>query len=317
MSITRFFLGCPRRWALIFTLLFAGGGALAQTAVPDLDFDVSVTKPTYIQTHPLIVIDEAHNNYHTAEGRYRPLAQLLRNDGYDVELGTSKFEAAGLSHAQVLIVANALGGEDRDAPKPAFTSAECDAVRDWVRGGGSLLLIADHAPFGSAAYDLADRFGVQMGKGFVFDRQNSYGDPTILVFSLENGLLGKHPVTLGRNDTERIKRVVAFTGQSLSVPPGATALMRLSPSAYEAASYAEGKAGNPDASHSLGERAQGIAMEFGKGRAIIVGEAAMFSAQRMSFKSGAPDFRFGMNASGNDDRQFALNALHWLSSELR
>jgi len=36
------------------------------------------------------------------------------------------------------------------ADKPAFTEAECDEVRDWVRDGGSLLLIADHAPIGGA-----------------------------------------------------------------------------------------------------------------------------------------------------------------------
>ncbi len=27
--------------------------------------------------------------------------------------------------------------------------------------------------------------------------------------------------------------------------------------------------------------------------------------------------RFGMNVPGNDDRQFALNALHWLSGLLK
>jgi hypothetical protein len=51
---------------------------------------------------------------------------------------------------------------------------------------------------------------------------------------------------------------------------------------------------------------------------VIVGEAAMFSAQRLpSQKPGQPDFRFGMNAPGNDDKQFVLNALHWLSGALR
>ena len=29
-----------------------------------------------------------------------------------------------------------------------------------------------------------------------------------------------------------------------------------------------------------------------------------------------PDFRFGMNAPGNDDKQFVLNTLHWLSGSL-
>lgn len=302
--------------ALALALVLVQGGVLAQPAVPDPDFDVRVAKPTYTRTHPRVTIDQAHHNYHTAAGRYRPLAQLLGMDGYDVEPGTQKFGTGSLRATQVLIIANALGGEGEDAPKPAFTGAECDAVRDWVRGGGALLLIADHAPFGSAAYDLAARFGVRMGKGYVFDPHNSDRDPTILVFSLENGLLGKHSVTLGRNDSEHVRRIVAFTGQSLSVPPGATALMRLSASAYQTSTYAEGKS-EPATPGTLLGQAQGIAMDFGKGRVIVVGEAAMFSAQLLKSKSGGRDFRFGMNAPGNDDRQFVLNALHWLSRALR
>jgi hypothetical protein len=50
---------------------------------------------------------------------------------------------------------------------PAFTPAECDAVRDWVRGGGALLLIADHVPWGDASAILARQFGVEMGLGIV------------------------------------------------------------------------------------------------------------------------------------------------------
>jgi hypothetical protein len=41
----------------------------------------------------------------------------------------------------------------------------------------------------------------------------------------------------------------------------------------------------------------------------------MFSAQRLR-SAGQPDLRFGMNAPGNDDKQFVLNALHWLSGAI-
>jgi hypothetical protein len=45
---------------------------------------------------------------------------------------------------------------------------------------------------------------------------------------------------------------------------------------------------------------------------VITGEATMFSAQVVKMP-GQPDFKAGMNLPGNDDRQFALNVLHWLS----
>jgi len=76
-----------------------------------------------------------------------------------------------LAKGNILIIANALGAEgmgQAGASNSAFTEAECDAVRDWVQAGGSLLLITDHAPFGSAAESLAKRFGVDMSKGYTF-----------------------------------------------------------------------------------------------------------------------------------------------------
>jgi len=303
--------------------------AFEQSQVSDPEFLTTVAHPAYTQEHPRVVVDEAHHNFHTIEGRYRPFAQLLTSDGYEVVPGTAAFGPATLSDVRVLVIANARGGEaPPDVGKSAFSASECDAIEQWVRNGGSLLLIADHTPFGSAAYDLAVRFGVQMGKGYVFDADHSDNNPTFLVFSTDNGLLGNHPVISGRSAPERVRRVVAFTGQSLSVPSGAAALLKLASSAFEVDSPApvgalrangsrESHADVPSGARSDAGRAQGVALVFGKGRVIVTGEAALFSAQLLKFgQPGVPDLRFGMNAPGNDDRQFVLNILHWLSGEL-
>jgi hypothetical protein len=231
----------------------------------------------------------------------------------------------------VLVIANAVVRESPSSS--AFTAEECDVVRDWVRDGGSLLLIADHTPFGSAAEILAGRFGVTMGKGWVFDHGAKPGEITTqLVFSRQNGLLGEHPIIGGRDAAETIQTVRSFSGQSLGVPKGATALMILSPSAREAADNAaldaeaagarlsgsDGKRGSH--SRSVAGQAQGLAMTFGEGRVVVLGEAALFSAQVVTLKE--PDgrqttFRAGMNVPGNDDRQLALNVVHWLSGLLK
>ena len=65
-------------------------------------------------------------------------------------------------------------------------------------------------------------------------------------------------------------------------------------------------------SASLAGRAQGLAMTVGNGKIVVLGEAAMLSAQIASFPDGSV-VKAGMNVPGNDNRQFALNALHWLS----
>ncbi|HAW81680.1 MAG TPA: hypothetical protein DCX27_19455, partial [Balneola sp.] len=47
-------------------------------------------------------------------------------------------------------------------PNPsAFTEQEIKEINQWVNQGGRLFLVADHMPFGGAAYDLAHSFGFE------------------------------------------------------------------------------------------------------------------------------------------------------------
>lgn len=302
----------------------------AQQQIVDPDFKAVVERPAYPRKGPTVAIDEAHSNFHTAGGQYRPFADLLTSDGYRVIASTREFETGTLADVDVLVIANANAG---NFSSPAFTEQECDVIQDWVRNGGSLLLIADHAPFGSSAENLGKRFGVTMGKGWVYDRKTAgSGITTQLVFSRENGLLGVHPLLQGRDPSEEVKYVRSFTGQSLSVPDSATVLLRLSPTAREAPTTSDLDAADAAArsretpigmtsanSSSVSGRAQGIALTFGKGRVVVLGEAAMFSAQVVTLPDGDQQrvFKAGMNVPGNDDRQFALNVLHWLSGLLK
>src|SRR5262245_35253779 len=118
----------------------------------DSGFDAKVERPAFTTSHPKVVIDEAHKNFHTAEGGYRPFANLITNDGYQVSSNREKFQPGMFKGIDILVISNALGAIIflPDASKPAFTEPESDSVRDWVRDGGSLLLIADHAPIGEA-----------------------------------------------------------------------------------------------------------------------------------------------------------------------
>lgn len=271
---------------------------------PDPAFDSSVAHPAYAAGRgPSLAFDVAHHNWHTPIGRYRPLADLLRHDGYRVGEQTSPFTAGSLESVEILVIANAMGPEGHEGD-PAFTEAEDTALVAWVEKGGSLLLVADHVPFGSAAKRLASRFGVTMHLAFARDDKHSGWDNERIVFSRADGLLTAHPITDGRSPAERIERVVTFTGQSLSVPPEATPLLRMDDEAYDWQSR--------KVRHSARGHAQGLAMSFGEGRLVVLGEAALLSAQVDPL-----GFEMGMNQRGNDDRQFALNVVHWLSGALR
>ena len=316
---------------MVAAITLPAGPAGAQSQTSDPDFDASVEEPAYAANGPVVAIDEAHANLHTTTGRYRPFAALLRNDGYTVVAGKAPIARDALDATDVLVISNALPLPGSAPGAPAFTEGESDAIEDWVRDGGSLLLIADHAPFGSAAESLGRRFGVTMGKGWVWDfRESGASIETRFVTSRENGLLGTHPVLRGRDASEEVRSLKAFSGQSLNVPPGASALMKLTETAREVrnradletirAAVASGAAAANDLiaglSTPVGGRAQGIALTFGAGRVVVLGEAAMLSAQ-VSTRGNPPTITpMGMNVPGYDNRQFVLNTLHWLSGLL-
>jgi hypothetical protein len=312
------------RCCAIALLVFAPAAA-AQPPIVDPDFTAAVATASYGKRGPAVAIDEAHSNLHTASGRYRPLAELLANDGYRVVAWQRSFDREALSGVDVLVVANA-----RTQPAPGarglsravLTDREFDAVRDWVRAGGALLLVADQAPFADAAESLASRFGLTMGKGWVFDRVSGGGVTTAIDFSRSNGLLGEHAILQGRGPSERVNRLRTFAGQSLGAPRGAAILMKLSATAREAATRedldSEDAASRQEAqiagsySAPAAGAAQAVALPFGRGRVVALADAALLSAEIVRDADGR-ETKIGMNAPGTDNRQLALNILHWLS----
>src|SRR5258706_15237855 len=161
MSIrpTKFLPGC-------FLVLILFTTALAQQ-IADPHFDARVDKPTFTKNFPRILFDEAHYNFDTTNNRYKPFADLVFNDGYHIAVNRQPFTKTSLATHKILMIVNPLGSEDTDdegAAGPAFTAEGCGVVRDWVRGGGALLFIADQAPFPSAADFLAKQLGVEMSR---------------------------------------------------------------------------------------------------------------------------------------------------------
>jgi hypothetical protein len=298
-------------FCLLLSVLSVSSVAVLAQQLPDPEFNTSVENPAYKKDGPRVLFDEAHHNFHTTEGRYKPFVDILMNDGYRIIRNRQAFTKSTLSSFKVLVIANALGAEEMDdngADASAFTEEECQAVQDWVKSGGALLLIADHAPFGGAAASLGSRFGIDMSKGFTYDPANSApNSPSLLIFSRENKLLATHPITEGRDQNEKLNAVQSFTGQSLKGPDDSVAILKLSDTAKDTPNR------EADSSVSAAGRAQAIALKFGKGRVVVQGEAAMLSAQI----AGQNKQKMGMNVPGNDNKQYALNVMHWLSGLLK
>lgn len=306
----------PRIVLSVLFLALSAPVRLAAQQLGDPDFRPAVEAPAYATgAGPVVLIDAAHHNFHTADARFAPFADLLRRDGYVVRSSTTPFTPATLADAAVLVIANALAArnvEDWTLPTPsAFTDAEINTVAAWVHDGGALLLIADHMPFPGAAEALAARFGIAFANGFA-----QHPDSTGFVrFRHANGTLRPHPATRGRTPDEAIDSVFTFTGQAFRALPGAAAtpllvlpedMMLLLPvqawqfSPQTPAFRADGLW-------------QGAVVHHGAGRVAVFGEAAQFTAQL----AGPQRLKIGMNhPDAPQNAQFALNLMHWLSGLL-
>ena len=309
-----------RSLTLYLALAILVGAPLPVTAQqrPDLEFRPLIIDPAFeIGTGPVVLIDEAHFNFHTAEGRYKPFAELLRRDGYIVRPAATEFTELSLAGARILVISNALNEDDVEEwmlPNPsAFTRSEIEAVGTWVQSGGSLLLIADHMPFPGAASELAAHFGLLFTNGYArregFDIEGARGG---MIFTRADGSLRPHPITNGRSVGEHIESVTTFTGQAFRAHPKTPIDPLLVMGDDVVVLLPKVAAQFTDTTPQLAAVGwfQGAVLRHGTGQVAAFGEAAMFSAQ----VAGAERSPMGMNApSAEENYQFLLNLMHWLS----
>ena len=226
---------------------------------------------------PNVCIDEAHFNYHTAGGIYKPFAELLRGDGYRVRRFRSRFTADALANCQILLIANAqakantigFGSPETNRAYPhasAVTREEINEVITWVRSGGALFLIADHEPWPAAVSGLALLLGVHMLDGYA--RANAGEISGEIVFGrireevwreamrflselvdsdfnsqygrvIDNqGYLAPHHVIYGLNPGEQIEWVVTFMGHAFLASDDWKPIMVFGPNAVSIAPLA-------------------------------------------------------------------------------
>ena len=300
----------------IFVISLGLSAGMYAQQVADTAYKPVIHNPVYKHGKgPMVYIDEGHHNFHTKEGRYKAFSNLLERDGYVVKGYAGEFVRAKLGEGKILVISNALNEKnvrDWTLPNPsAFTGVEIENVRQWIYEGGSLFLIADHMPMAGAALDLAAAVGFEFSNGFVFDTTTLRGPA---IFRLQDGTLVESQVTKGRNGIETVRQVVTFTGQAFKLPENASPILIfddryvnfLPDTAWVFNEYTE--------KYNAGGWSQGAYMQFGQGRLVVFGEAAMFSAQL----AGPNRIKAGMNHEiARENYQLLLNIIHWLDGKLQ
>jgi hypothetical protein len=292
---------------LFLLLVFVTSSSVGQQ-VPDTKFSPIMGETAYPpDSGPVILVDEAHHNFHTIDNRFKPFFLLLTRDGYRVKAGTVPFSKTALDGVAILVVSNALNKdnvEDWSLPNAsAFSDEEIAAVQSWVTEGGSLFLLADHMPFPGCNEKLAAAFGFKFYNGFAMDTTRKDGPD---LFSINNKRLAMNPITAG------LDSIYSFTGQAFDIPPQATALLTLDQDfkiwlprvAWQFKKETVKIAGN--------QKVQLATLEYGKGRVVIGGEAAMFTAQ-LAGKKKKDKIGFN-NPLAKRNAEFLLRIIHWLDN---
>lgn len=302
------------KYLLVAVIILLNRVQLFSQQIPDSLYNVEIIQKMYpSQNGNIIHIDEGHNNFHTKDGRYFSFAQLLRADGYQIKGNNAKFDKTTLKNIKILVVVNALPNE---MPNPivtptssAFSQNEIQNLRKWVKGGGSLLIIADHMPFAGAASGLAKEFGFEFYDSFVMnDSLNG-----IIDFDKTTGTLSNNLITKGRSKEEEVNRVRSFTGQGFKIPENAKSLLKLNESQTVHLVDTMWVFNEKVKSFPAKGLSQGAIMTFGKGKIAVFGEAAMFSAQL----AGPNRIKVGMNSEeGKENHQLLLNTIHWLDGKI-
>jgi hypothetical protein len=290
----------------------------------DPDFIPKNVKQTFSNVDsPKVLIDEAHNNFHTASGRYKAFQQVLVSDGHTVKPNRKSFTLNGLKNTEILVVANALDTNRLDWTPPfkdAFQETEVQAIKQWVSDGGSLLLIADHIPFPKAAESLSKAFGFEFSNGHV-DKA---------LFRMNDGSLAKHEVTKSSTElnvniqlnvfndisdpnppeSDFLKQVKTFGGSAFIPPQNAQSILTLGGWAFSRTPEIPFQIKAETPKIPMDGWSQGAILEFGNGRVAVFSEAMMFTSQ-LYVPTGE---KMGLVSRGaEDNEQFLLNIMHWLS----
>ena len=337
------------RMAILFNMLLVAS-CTDSPQQADVTFEPYKRTATYTaNVSPVVMVDEAHYNFLTINNRFKPFAQVLLSDGVTVESNKVSFSQQALKNADILVIANALDKKRSNWQPPfnqALTNEEVTDVVEWIRNGGSLFLIADHAPFPKVIESLATALGFTFTNGHV----------KATLFNKTTGTLISHAVTYADEDAKqddnssanddsspRVKhsnhvelpvfmqqsqngaftsvltsqlhaneviQVKTFGGAAFLPPADAISLLTLGPRAVSIEPEVPFEITSNTPRRAIEGWSQGALLELGKGRVAVFSEGMMFSSQIDTRTSE----KHGMRSVGAEqNEQFLLNIIHWLA----
>ena len=232
----------------------------------------------------------------------------------------SALSADELRAWQVLIVTTRVNFARDAGFESAYTAGELDAICEFVRAGGGLLLMSNHADLSIGDYEVADhtrfdamlaaRFDVTIERTFFAHRENLARVGTQLqrghqtLSTLSAGCLAEHhPIIRGADAETRVRSIVTNNGCSIRSPLG-TGIVAWS------GETVDWRNGLPVADRLFAHAIDGP-IDVGptlRGRVVTVADSGFIGSDGTT--------RPGPGLIGRGDNlQFVLNAVSWLAGE--
>jgi len=285
-------------------------------------------QPAYpVDQGPVVLVDANYRNLISL--RLRPsLIESFKADGYRVIERDGEVTAESLQNVKIMVSASPVAPQNAlptELPPPnekelaaqisaawrlptpsAYSVPEVNALEDWVKAGGALLVIVDHMPFPGAVQELTSRFGFQLANGHAVAAKEE--DRSLAIrFSRLDGSLGEHTITAGRNAAEHIEAIETYGGAAFRSPPEGQSVMTFGPGYEQQLPKVWGDLTEDPARTLIEGWSQGAVVRVGLGRVAVFTEAGFFMA--------APPDEVGSEIR-QQNHQFLLNVIHWLSGLL-
>ncbi len=228
-----------------------------------------------------ILFDEAHSEAwtirpevaqemqpaHPADSSYATAAASLAARDFEVLPNADRpLVRENLAGADVLVIAHPSDPKweaTTNSRSPRFTDAELDAIEEFVRGGGGLIVLGEteQEKYGNNLNDLLKRFGIEIENRTVQDYEHHHSAPSWVLAQLENGTANgaRAAGDAPRMDLlARVHQACFYRAGTLALHDGARVIARTSPTASP-----------PDAPLAA------IA-EYGAGRVAVLADSDLF-----------------------------------------
>jgi len=186
----------------------------------------------------------------TSGGFYQDLAGDLQSNNFDVQTTSDGFDLADMAGVDVAVINAATSKSD------LYDTAEIDALKSFVDGGGGLLVMADRDPYHVYSYQsVLSAFGVTLG--------------SVIAPGLDVDDFSDHPVF---SDIDGL-----YMYYGIQLTPS-------SPS-QEIAGYTAGEETS----------ILGVSLVYGQGRVLVLGDASMWSVTTTDYYGQADNQQFAVN----------------------